>query len=368
MIAQNPELDAVLDTMVDGVIMINSGGIVERYNMTCVQIFGYDAEQVIGKNISMLMPEPDRTLHDQYISNYQHTHDAKIIGIGREVKGRRKDGTIFPMYLSVGEMSGDQTVSFVGIIRDLTEESEQRVKFDALQHEHFHLSRVAAMDQMGAAIAHELNQPLTAIMNYLEAGLILLDQTTLDNDLPLKNIITQSTEQAERAAKILSRLRQFIETGHVDKKNEPIERIIQSALDLTLPAYRHQNINIISNIPKTLPMVWVSDVQIQQVLVNLIRNACEAMETAVNKCLTINAIHDPWGVVQVEVLDTGIGLDAQQVQKLYEPFSSNKKGGLGVGLSISQSIISNHDGRLWAEKAEPHGTGFYFTLPVAARA
>lgn len=361
------ELDAVLDTMVDGVIMIDEAGLIQRYNPACSLIFGYNKDEVIGKDVSLLMPQPDKSRHGTYITNYQTTRKARIIGIGREVKGRRKDGSIFPMYLSVGEMPGENRHAFVGIIRDLSAETVQREKFDALQQEHFHLSRVAAMDQMGAAIAHEINQPLTAIMNYLEAGAILLGQNKFPNSGKLENILSQSALQAERAANILTRLRQFIETGHIEKKSEDLAQIIKSAADLTLPVYKTEHIDVDILLPAALPQVVVSDVQIQQVLVNLIRNACEAMQDSGEKTLTIEADIEGPDFVRVGVIDTGAGLTPDQFDKLYEPFSSSKKGGLGVGLSISQSIISNHDGRLWAEQKSPRGTGFYFTLPAAQK-
>ncbi|WP_418152377.1 PAS domain S-box protein [Litorimonas sp. RW-G-Af-16] len=168
------ELDAVLHTLVDGVIMINGKGEIARYNPACEKIFGYKFSEVEGRNIRCLMPEPYRENHDDYIANYQSSGTAKIIGIGREVSGKRKDGNIFPMYLSVGEIPNVKGRAYVGIIRDLTLERQRQEEFEHLQNAHFHLSRVSAMDQMGAAIAHELNQPLTAIMNYLDAGVTIL--------------------------------------------------------------------------------------------------------------------------------------------------------------------------------------------------
>ena len=209
-------LDAILNTIVDGVIVIDDDGMIEKYNPACSEIFGYDAAEVIGQNIKYLMPAPYRSEHDDYISNYKTSSTPKIIGIGREVKGARKGGTVFPMYLSVGELPREGRRAFIGIIRDLSKAAKQREAYEALQQSHFHLSRVAAMDQMGAAIAHELNQPLSAIMNYLEAGSAIInrkDEALYDR---LGEIMTQSAGQADRAAKILSRLRRFIETGDVE--------------------------------------------------------------------------------------------------------------------------------------------------------
>ncbi|WP_371395708.1 nitrogen regulation protein NR(II) [Fretibacter rubidus] len=359
------ELDAVLDTMVDGVIMIDNAGLIQRYNPACQQIFGYDRDEVLGQNIRMLMPDPYRKDHDDYIANYQATGDAKIIGIGRDVQGQRKNGDVFPMYLSVGELPSKGSRAFVGIIRDLSQEAAQKKKYDQLQQSHFHLSRVAAMDQMGSAIAHELNQPLSAIMNYLQAGLVGIESGKAPDTEKLSMIMTKSSEQAERAARILSRLRRFIETGDTDKDIKPITDIVQTAIDLTLPSFKNSGIVLIKEIAEDLPQALVSDVQIQQVLVNLIRNACEAMADSPQKRLTVSVNYADNNALIVGISDTGKGMSDDEYEELYKPFSSTKDDGLGVGLSISQTIIANHEGRLWAERNTPIGTRFFFSLPVS---
>ena len=358
------ELAAVLDTMVDGVIIISGKGIIEGYNPACEKIFGHAKPDVIGKNIKILMPEPYHSEHDGYIENYAETGNAKIIGIGRDVTGRRKDGSTFPMYLSVGELPRASERAFVGIIRDLTSESQQQKKYDTLQLEHFHLSRVAAMDQMGAAIAHELNQPLSAVMNYLEAGSAILEQGQEGSEAILKDIMSKSAVQADRASKILSNLRRFIETGDVEKSIHDLSDLIATAIDLIRPSFNNDSIALHLEIPKDLPQVLISGLQIQQVLVNLLRNAVEALADGREKHLWVTAELDKTDFVKVGVIDTGLGMTDEQFKRLYEPFASNKAGGLGVGLSISQSIIANHDGRLWAERNSPQGTRFYFTVPA----
>ena len=360
------ELDAILNTIVDGVIVINHIGNIEKYNPACEKIFGHAAAEVIGKNIKCLMPDPYQIEHDVYLSNYKSSGTAKIIGIGRDVQGLRKDGTVFPMYLSVGELPREGARAFIGIIRDLSKDIRQQEQYEALQQSHFHLSRVAAMDQMGAAIAHELNQPLSAIMNYLEAGATILERKDEELYDRLSEILRRSAGQADRAAKILSRLRRFIETGDVEKTVHNIDNLVQVSFDLIRPNYKNSNIEFVVSLEEDLPPVLVNDVQIQQVLINLMRNACEAVENMKTKKITLRAELKNPKTVKVGVLDTGLGMSSEQYEKLYEPFSSDKKGGLGVGLSISQSIIKNHDGRLWAERNSPQGTCFYFTLPVSS--
>lgn len=360
----NFELDAVLNTLVDGLIMIDARGLITRYNIACESIFGYDPSEVIGKNIRCLMPEPYHSKHDDYIANYHATKKAAIIGIGRDVSGQRKDGTVFPMYLSVGEIRNVKGHAYVGIIRDLTETVARRRAFEQLQQEHFHLSRVSAMDQMGAAIAHELNQPLTAVMNYLDAGGTVLSRDDAIDRTRLATIMEKASGQAERAAKILARLRQFIETGDMNKKMVSIDTLIHGAIDLTMPQFKNNGISTHVDIEADLPDILVSDVQIQQVLVNLIRNACEAMVEQDTKTLRVTAKREDDKRIKIGVIDSGIGLSEADLKSLYEPFNSDKTGGLGVGLSISRSIIANHEGKLWAERNTPRGACFYFTLPL----
>lgn len=359
------ELDAVLNTMVDGVIMITQQGLIARYNAACEEIFGYELDAVIGRNIAMLMPEPYHANHDSYIRNYQHSNVPKIIGIGREVQGKRKDGTVFPMYLSVGETGGDEDRAYVGIIRDLSDVSAQREEYESLQQQHFHLSRVAAMDQMGAAIAHELNQPLTAIMNYMEAGQALLERGNVDPS-KMSGLMRKASEQSARAAGILSRLRRFIEKGDVEKEMIAADGVLRSAVDLVMPSFKNDSITVVFETAEDLPPVLASHIQIQQVLVNLIRNSCQAMNDVEDerKILTLSIATLADDNVKIGVIDTGCGMTDSQYNTLYEPFSTTKADGLGVGLSISQSIIASHSGKIWAERVTPRGTAFYFTLPV----
>lgn len=357
-------LKAVLDTIVDGVILIDNVGLINRYNPACEKIFGYTASEVRGKNINMLMPDRYRHHHDDYISNYRKTGQAQIIGIGREVSGQRKNGDIFPMYLSVGENRTQGQEGYVGIIRDLSEDVEKTENYNRLQQEYFHLSRVAAMNQLGTAIAHELNQPLAAIMNYLQAATTTLQaQESIDKE-KFQQILSKSTEQVDRAAKTLSSLRRFIKSGEIQKEGFDLLKVVKTSVKITLLGFSKMNVSITYDFPNDLPEIFGSDVQIQQVLVNLLRNACEAMESSQEKTLILNAKLVGENIVQIGVVDTGEGLSSEKIDLLFNLFSSDKKDGLGVGLSISQSIVSGHGGKLWCEHNPREGSGFYFTLPV----
>lgn len=359
-------LDAVMNTLVDGAIVINSKGTILLINPAGEAIFDYRAQDVVGQNISMLMPEPYHSEHDDYLERYVETGEAKIIGIGREVQGRRRSGETFPMSLAVGEMDQSRSRLFIGIIRDLTHRNRRAAEFDELQASHFHLSRVAAMNEMGATIAHEINQPLAATANYIETAKILASRTA-DADDKLATILEQALEQNNRAAEIISRMRTFIERSDVDFGPVDLEQAVAASLSLSLSKFRHTGIIVARTIDPTANWVRGDAVQIQQVLVNLIRNGCEAMVDCDVKRLsiTISPDSDHDTMVRISVSDTGAGLSPDILPELFTAFRSTKTSGLGVGLSISQSIVRAHGGRIWTTDHEDGGAMFSFTLPLS---
>lgn len=360
------ELEAVLDTLVDGVIIINAAGVMRLFNPACTKIFGYEPGEVIGLNVKMLMPAPFHSEHDGYLKAYKETAKKKIIGIGREVKGLRKDGSEFPMDLAVGETRLDGQPLFVGIIRDLTARYKQKEKYDQLQEDHFHLSRVSAMNEMGSAIAHELNQPMAASINYMETLKLLLSRGGDIDTEKLMSITSRAIEQTHRASEIIARMRGFIERGDVEKEPQSLKAVVETAKRLAFLSFDNKAIDVEIDISNALPYVFINNVQIQQVLVNLMKNACEAMFDSDEKQMRIRAeIASCGNMVDIQMSDTGHGLSDEDIETLFVPFSSKKTGGMGVGLSISQSIITHHGGQIWAEQNKPKGSIFHFSLPIA---
>lgn len=360
------ELDAVLNTLVDGVIIIDEKGIVQLFNPACEKIFGYTPDEVIGKNVNMLMPDPFHSEHDQYLKNYLTTHERKIIGIGRKVNGISKNGSIVHIDLAVGETKLNSNSIFIGVIRDLTEQDRQQEKYETLQQQHFHLSRVSAMNEMGSTIAHELNQPMTAAINYLEAGKIMLDQAGPVDKEKIINTLNSAIDQTSRASEIISRLRKFIRTGDLEREFVEVKPCLEAAVGLALISFKHLDIEVNYEIEPRLPKVYVNSIQVQQVMVNLIRNACQALENAEHRRLTVSARKTrDRKFVELCVADTGTGINSEIQKLLFTPFSSNKTDGMGVGLSISHSIITNHGGQIWADRNEPEGARFHFTLPTS---
>lgn len=356
-------LRAVVETAVDGVILIDSRGTVLLFNPACERLFGYAADEVIGRNVKVLMPSPFRDEHDQYLENYTTTGDKKIIGIGREVEGLRKDGTTFPLHLSVGEARDNGKSTFVGIMHDLTQLHETQRRVRELTAEMLHTSRLTAMGQLSSSLAHELNQPLTAVANYTEAARQML--TTSESPIPprILDFLDKASAQAQRAGQIIRRLRSFVEKGAIERAPEALNKIVEEATALATIGARVDGIRVLLDLNPALPPVPMDKIQIQQVVVNLVRNAVEVLRQSERRTLTIRTMAAGDGGQEVAVIDTGPGIDPGIADRLFTPFATTKTDGMGIGLSISQSIVAAHGGRIWAEANPNGGAVFRFTLP-----
>ncbi|MBV8592386.1 MAG: PAS domain S-box protein [Acetobacteraceae bacterium] len=485
-------LAALLATAVDGIIVIDPNGNVLLYNQACEKLFGYRAKEVVGRNVKMLMPEPYRQEHDNYLANYNRSGERRIIGVGREVVGRRKDGSTFPMYLSVGEGGLVGQRFFVGIIHDLSAlrwETERREGADRLlaqivqssedaiisvaldgtitswnaaaeriygfgpseaigrhismilppdrlkegeeimanmrvgrsmdhyetvrrhkngrdvlvslsvapilnaagviigasktardvterkrseeqllgmQNELAHVARLSAMGQMSAAIAHELNQPLTAIANYSKAAQRLLQNENLEPRQlqSAREAMEKAVTQTLRAGTIIRYLRDFVEKRESRKALEDMNQVIREAVSLGMVGHSHSSVKLSLALHPNLPRIPMDKVQMQQVLLNLVRNAMEAMAAVEVRELAISSTLDAEGVC-VSVRDSGPGLAPQVLSRLFQPFVTTKADGMGIGLKICQSIIEGHGGRI-AARQEGGGATFVIHLPLSS--
>ncbi|MFZ5735419.1 MAG: sensor protein FixL [Pseudomonadota bacterium] len=362
---QQGQLRSILDTVPDAMILIDGRGIMRFFSRAAERMFGMSEREAIGQNISVLMPRPDASRHDQYIDRYNDTGERHIIGIGRIVTGQRKDGSTFPIHLSIGEMESGGERYFTGFIRDLTEYQQTQARLHELQAELVHVSRLTAMGEMASALAHELNQPLSAISNYMKGSRRLLAGSTDPNTAKIESAMERAAEQALRAGQIIRRLRDFVARGESEKRVESLAKLIEEAGALGLTGAREQGVVLRFNLDPAHDLVLVDRVQIQQVLVNLFRNALEAMANSAKKELCAGNARVADDMVEVTVSDTGSGLPDQVKAKLFQTFFTTKETGMGVGLSISRSIIEAHGGRMWAETNSAGGATFRFTLPLA---
>jgi two-component system sensor kinase FixL len=356
-------LRSILDTVPDAMVVIDARGVVQSFSRAAERLFGYQIEEICGHNVKMLMPSPYRDQHDSYLERYLTTGERRIIGIGRVVVGRRKDGSTFPMELSVGEVNQDDRRLFTGFVRDLTERQQTDRRLQELQEGLLHVSRLRSMGQMAAALAHELNQPLTATANYVRAALRLLESPE-PNLVRVRQAMNLAAQQTLRSGEIIRRLRAFVARGEVTRRPESVAKLIEEASALALVGAKEHGIKVLIRIDADLPDAEVDRVQIQQVLLNLIRNAIEAMEGIKLRELSVATVAKDGGVL-VSVADTGSGIAPEIEAKLFQPFVTTKPDGMGIGLSVCRTIVEAHGGRLWVEPNAGGGCVFRFTLPAS---
>ena len=357
-------LRSILALVPDAIVIIDEHGLIEVFAAAAERLFGWTAAEVRGRNVSMLMPPPYHEQHDSYLRRYLETGERRIIGIGRIVVGRRRDGSTFPMELAVGEMSVGGRRLFTGFVRDLTEHQLAEKRLQTLQSELLHVSRLSAMGEMAAALAHELNQPLTAVINWTQAAVRLLEQP--DSQAKALEFMEKAIGQANRAGQIIRRLRNFIGKGESEHSLEDINKTVEEASALALVGAQEHGVRATLELGADLPPVLIDKVQIQQVLINLVRNAREALTTVERRVLIISTAALEDGAVEVRVADSGPGLAPEVAAQLFQPFVTTKEKGMGIGLSISRSIIDNHGGRLQATPNPGGGVVFSFTLRAAS--
>ncbi|WP_298213677.1 sensor histidine kinase [Acidocella sp.] len=356
-------LHSILDTVPDAMVVIDEAGIIQTFSAAAERLFGYAAAEVAGLNVSLLMPSPYREHHDQYLARYLATGEKRIIGASRVVIGRRKNGTTLPIELYIGETKADQgRRAFTGFMRDLTERQEIQARLHELQSELAHMSRFTAMGEMASTLAHELNQPLTAIATYLNGCKRLLGRGKAENEALLREGIERAAEQALRAGQIIRRLREFVSRGETERRAENLPKLTEEASALAMIGARETGIGVSFVFSPECPLVIADKVQIQQVLVNLIRNAMEAVQESETRDILVTTRPQADGLVRVEVADTGPGIAPEIRGRLFQPFITSKSQGMGVGLSVSRTIVEAHGGRLWAEPRPGGGTLFAFTL------
>ncbi|MBU6376926.1 MAG: PAS domain S-box protein [Gammaproteobacteria bacterium] len=491
------ELQALLDATVDAVILIDSRGHIESFNRAGERLFGYAAGELLGRNVSILMTGRDRDAHDQYMARYLNTGVAHIIGIGREVDARRKDGSTFPVFLSVGRVADADPPRFVGLLHDITLRREamaairrerdranlyleiaqvfllalsadRRVQlvnrkgcdilgrremellgqdwidvavapaqqaavvaeFEALAERPMHeeryfehevvaadgrhrliawrclamrnaggeligyfasgedvtdsrraaedsalaqqritqVGRLATMGEMAAGIAHELNQPLAAIANYANAALRLLvaaGPAAGDPDGDIRLALDQISAQAQRAGEIIRRLRALVQNRETRLEAAEVNELVNEVLGFLQSNLRHGEVRVERDLDRNLPIVLLDRIQVQQILLNLIRNAIEALADcpAAERRLQVITASDGADQLRIEIRDSGPGVPAELIERIFDPFCTTKATGTGLGLAISRTIAEAHQGKLAYEPMPGGGSRFVLHLP-----
>lgn len=360
-------LHAVIDTVPDAMVMIDHEGNIVSFSLGAEKMFGFREDEIVGENVSRLMPSPDRESHDGYIHHYLDTGEKHIIGLGRETCATRRNGEIFPVALSVNESQIGGQKFFVGFIRDLSERKEREKHLQALQSDLAHASRISSMGSLATSIAHELNQPLTAIANYVEGAIGLLEDPSSDHLAAVLRALDECRNESLRAGEIVRKLREFIGRGDVERHVASFEGLLKDAIALALIDGQGSDVTVETRLDPAADRVLVEPIHVQQVLVNLLRNAVEAMRGSRNKRIEISSKKRDDGFVEVMIADSGPGLDRHIAEHLFQPFVSTKESGMGLGLSICHTIVNGHGGKIWAGPSALGGTIFHFTLIDADR-
>ncbi len=361
--AREAHLRSILETIPDAMIVIDERGHIRSLSAAAEKMFGFREAEVLGENVSALMPSPDRERHDSYLEHYLSTGERKIIGIGRVTTARHRDGSTFPIDLHIGEARiGDERL-FTGFIRDLTERQQAELRLHDLQSELAHVSRVTAMGTLATSIAHELNQPLTAIANYVEAASdLLLENTDTETIGIVREALAECAAQSVRAGQIVRRLRDFISRGESERRIESLSRVVNEASAMALIGAGERGVEVQVKLDPLADKVLVDRIQVQQVILNLVRNAIEAMAESPVRRLRLSSRTVGAGQIEVMIEDSGPGLATEVAERLFQPFVSTKSEGMGLGLSICHTIVHGHGGRIWADASMLGGTAFHFTL------
>ena len=365
--AREAHLRSILDTVPDATVVIDEHARISSFSAAAVRQFGYLEAEILGQNVNILMPEPYHREHDGYIERYISTGEKRIIGIDRVVVGRRKDGSTFPMTLSVGEMRSAAGRFFTGFIRDLTEREESEARLQEVQSELARLARLNELGEMASTLAHELNQPLAAIANYAQGCVRALE--TLDDPKVsrIREALQETAKQSLRAGGIIRHLREFVTRGETEKSPQDMRKLIEEAGALALVGSREMGVRSVFEFTAGDESVLVDKVQIQQVLINLMRNAIEAMRDSDERELTVRTARKGDHHIEIEVSGSGPGISPEVASRLFEPFVSSKANGMGIGLSISKRIVEAHGGEITADSNEKGGATFRISLPVAGK-
>ncbi|MBS0421216.1 MAG: PAS domain S-box protein [Proteobacteria bacterium] len=359
------ELQALLDAAVDAIVVIDHIGTILTFSRAAERIFGYEAHEVLGCTVDILMNDEDRQSHGSHLAQYLASCIPRIIGRGHEIEVRRKNGTLFPASLAVGLIPESNPPRFVGFVRDNSAQHESEAEAHRLQDRLMHVARLATVGEMASGIAHELNQPLAAIATYAHACDRLLGGADPDVE-EVQGALKQIAEQAVRAGNIIRKLRGLAKSERPTRVPSDVNQVIAELNLLIESDAKAHGVDYRRDLQPNLPQVVLDSSQIQQVVMNLVHNALDSLALAQVETgeLVVQTRRTGAGDVEISVCDNGGGVQEAIVNRMFDPFCSTKPTGTGLGLPISRTIVTAHDGRLEYSPNEPRGACFKVQLPA----
>jgi PAS domain S-box-containing protein len=362
------QLRAILAGAPDAVIVTDAAGRIIDFSVAAERLWGYSAGDVVGRNIALLTPEKQHAhFVDALLGHPAAALEAPAVEITTGV-GCRHDGSQFPLELRASVFEGLDGRCFAFFARDLSHQLADQDNIAELSFELAHLSRLSAMGELAADLAHELNQPLAAAANYLSAITMLQTASPPADPAKAREMLQSARAQILRAGDIIRRLREFLQRNEVEKRVEHLAAMIEDAARLVLVGSGRFDVRLEYDLEPSDLRVFVDRVQVQQVVVNLLRNAIEAIRGAAREEARISICARPLDreMVGIEIRDNGPGLPEEMLRGAFERFATTKRGGgMGVGLSISKRIVEAHGGSLSASNRPEGGASFRFTLPLA---
>ena len=354
-------LRSVIDACPVAVITTDEFGSILSFSRKAEEIFGYAENNVHGENIEKLMPARDGVRHDQFMARYLRTGERRILGQARDVIARRRNSEEFPATLHLSEFQDGMRI-FVAFIEDISDRRAIERRLEHTQSQLQHAGRIGAMGEMATSIAHELNQPLTAAASLAGAAALIAKKADFPESENVATLLEDAVGETRRASQIIRRMRDFIQKKKTRKTPCPLNAVVEDAAAIALIGAEAEDVDVEYQLNDAVGDAVVDRIQIQQVVVNLVRNALEAMRDAPVRKLTISTARVSEGL-EIAIDDTGCGVDGEMRKQLFTPFSTDKPDGLGVGLSISKSLVDAHQGELRLIDKQSEGSRFVVRLP-----
>lgn len=354
----------VIDGAPTAMLMVDGGGRIALANAQAERVFGYGRAELLGQSVDILVPEHSRAGHADDRVVFVADPQARAMGVGREVLGHRKDGSTVPIEVGLTPLRIGDDLFILASVVDISERLQLEQEAALQRDELAHLSRVALLGEMSGSIAHELNQPLTAVLSNAQAALRFLEHDP-PNLGEVHDSLVEIVENDKRASEVIRRLRAMLRKEQASHQELTINEVVQDALRMINSAVLNRNVAVIRDLGFALPTISGDRVQLQQVLLNLILNACDAMDNvSAGRTLTVRTRTVPGPAIEVSISDIGRGIPADDLDRIFTPFVTSKAEGIGLGLAICRTIIQAHHGTLWATNNSSRGATLHFRLPA----